>query len=146
MSCSWSKGGGVENGAIQWEGTMWIRREFVGKEVKPDITQFVFFLVVEVVRMFEDFRGIPDDGAPVLLNLMLCMVSMDCLATTGHWFCSLVSCSIPHTLTCAVNPVYWATSIFCLIYAEVGNCNICQNVGIAPTHDVTISQKLELDI
>jgi hypothetical protein len=77
MTCSLSKGTGVDNGAIQCEGTMWIRREFVGKEVKPDITQFVSILVVEVVKMFEDFRGIPDDGAPILLNFMLCMVSVD---------------------------------------------------------------------
>jgi hypothetical protein len=62
---------------------MWIRREFVGKEVKPDITQSVFILVAEIVRVSEDLRGIPDDGAPILLNLMLCMVSMDCLDTTA---------------------------------------------------------------
>jgi hypothetical protein len=36
---------------------MWIGRKFAGKEVKLDITQFVFILVVEVVWVFEYFRG-----------------------------------------------------------------------------------------
>jgi hypothetical protein len=29
----------MEQGAIQWEGAMWLTR-FEGKELKPDFTQF----------------------------------------------------------------------------------------------------------
>jgi hypothetical protein len=37
-SHSGCNGRGVEHDAIPLEGTMWLRRRFGGKEVKPDIT------------------------------------------------------------------------------------------------------------
>jgi hypothetical protein len=96
---------------------MWLIRKFTGIEVKPDITQFIFIPLAEDVGMFEYFRCIPDDRASVLLNLMPCMVSLDCLATSGHWCCSFVLCSTPHH-TPAVSPVCCSTSFLCLIYPE----------------------------
>jgi hypothetical protein len=69
ISCSWSKGGSVEDGAIRWERTMWLRGKFVGREVKSDITQFLYILVVAVVGVFEYFSGIPDDAKILSVNV-----------------------------------------------------------------------------
>jgi hypothetical protein len=39
-SYSGSKDGCMEQGAIQWEGAMWVTIRFTGKELKPDFTQY----------------------------------------------------------------------------------------------------------
>jgi hypothetical protein len=89
--------------------------------VKSDITQFIFILLAEVVRMFEYFRCIPDDRASVLLNLMPGMVSLDCLATSGHWYYTFVLYFTPHILIPALSPVCCAISFLCLCGFIHGN-------------------------
>jgi hypothetical protein len=56
-SCSGSKGGGVEHGAIHWEGAMWLRRRTGGKEVKQGCAQFVPVFMGVAVRAFDYSDG-----------------------------------------------------------------------------------------
>jgi hypothetical protein len=68
-SRSGSKGGTMEYSAIQWEGTVWLRRRVGGKEMKPDFTQFVSIFKDEVVGVFDYFGGFPDDVEMVSVDV-----------------------------------------------------------------------------
>jgi hypothetical protein len=65
----------MEYGAIQWEGTVWLRRRVGRIEMKPDITQFVSIFTDEVVGVFGYFGGFHDDVDMVsgcLLGIQCC--------------------------------------------------------------------------
>jgi hypothetical protein len=73
---------------------MWMGRKFAGEEVKPDITQFVFTLVVAVMRVFEYFRGMLDER--LLYFLIGCCVWCQWIAWLPQVIGYVVSCHAPH--------------------------------------------------
>jgi hypothetical protein len=46
---------GVDQGAIWWEGAIWLRRRVGEKEVNPGLIQFISVVVVDVVWVLDFF-------------------------------------------------------------------------------------------
>jgi hypothetical protein len=65
----------MEYGAVQWEGTMWLRRRVGRIKMKSDYTHFVSIFTDEVVWVFYYFGAFFDDVDMVngcLLGLQYC--------------------------------------------------------------------------
>lgn len=58
---SWSRDESVEQGSTEWERVMWLRGGVCRIEVKPDFADFISFITIEVVVVFNYFDGSPDE-------------------------------------------------------------------------------------